>query len=99
MRQLLFIALLTPMAGFAADEAPAPSPVAVASPAAPAASAAPAAAAPKQICRRETPLGTNRPVTVCHNVDDPNDPNATRSAEDLARQLNQAGGVIGRAGH
>ncbi len=98
MRQLLFIALLAASSAFAANDGLAPSPDAAASAAAPAASAV-ANAAPKQICRRETPLGSNRPVTVCHNVDDPADPNASRMAEDLGRQLNQAGGIIGRAGH
>ncbi len=92
MRQLLFIALLGPVAGYAADEAPAPAsaPAAVA--------AAPAASTPRQICHREAPLGSNRPVTVCHNVNDPNDPNASRTAEDLTRQMNQSSGIIGRAG-
>ncbi len=89
-------AVLALVACFGAHAQTAAPAAASASAAAPAASGQVVAeAAPKRVCHRETPTGSNVSVTRCRNPDE----DATRDAvrDDLVR-LNGAGGVAASNG-
>lgn len=82
------IALVACISVHAETTAPA---AASASAAAPAASTQVVAdAAPKKICHREMPVGSNIAVTRCHNPDD--DPSRDKVRDDVAR-LGGTGGM------
>lgn len=82
------LALVACIGAHAETTAPA---AASASAAAPAASSQVVAdAAPKKICHREMPVGSNIAVTRCHNPDD--DPSRDKVRDDVAR-LSGPGGM------
>jgi len=92
MRMLLSLAALAFCAG-CASQAPAPVAVAQAT-----TTGTPAAVAAKQVCRKETVVGSNFPQTVCHGGPaDPNDVDVQRNMDDINRQegLQQAAMVRG----
>ena len=91
MRILTPLALLAiaAVAGCASTPAAAPAPTQVAS-------AAPATA-PRQVCAKERPIGSTMAQTVCHDVDENGNTQAT--VDDLNRQMNGGNsGMLGRGG-
>jgi hypothetical protein len=95
MHQRLSFIVLASLVGCAASSESAPTTVAAAAPAtATAASDVPL----KQVCERQTIIGSYRTQTICYTPGGPNDPNVEAVAGDLSRQIgaNQAMGA--RAG-
>ena len=94
MRQILAVATVVVMAG-CASQAPAPLQVASVTPTA--AAGSPVAA--RQVCHKESVVGTNFTQTVCHGADtDPSNPNLNNVTDDAVRQLGNNQAFIGRAG-
>ena len=86
MRQFFFVAAALLIAG-CADQAPAPTPVVVAS-----ANATPAAAPASsgQTCRKESVIGSNLPQLVCHsNSGDIHDAATDQAIRDVQRSGSQ----------
>jgi hypothetical protein len=93
MRMLLSLAALAFCAG-CASQAPAPVAVAQAT-----TTSAPTVVASKQVCRKETVVGSNFPQTVCHGGPvDPNDVDVQRNVDDLDRALGTQQSTMMRAG-
>ena len=93
MRQILSCIVLASLVGCAASSETAPTTVAAAAP------ATAAAGVPlKQVCERQTIIGSYRTQTICYTPGGSNDPNVEAVAGDLSRQIgaNQAMGA--RAG-
>ena len=93
MRMLLSLAALAFCAGCASQ---APAPVAVAQVTT---TGTPAAVAAKQVCRKETVVGSNFPQTVCHGGPvDPNDVDVQRNVDDMNRAMGAQQAAMSRAG-
>jgi hypothetical protein len=92
MRRILTLLAVFTIAG-CASEAPAPASVTVAS-AAPAASGVPG----KQVCHKESVVGTNFAQNVCYTQGGADDPNIAHVTDDLMRQMGTNQAIAGRAG-
>jgi hypothetical protein len=93
MRQCLNLIVLASLVGCAASPEPAPTVVAAAAPA-----DAASAVAVKQICERQTIIGSYRTQLVCYTPGGPNDPNVANATSDLSRQIGLNQNALGRAG-
>jgi len=94
MNKIASLLVVAFLAGCAAAPAPAPVQVASAEAAAPAASGVPA----RQVCQRETVIGSHRAQTICYTPGAQDDPNVAAVTGDLSRQIGLNQAMAARAG-